>query len=78
MDLDDLDDIDINYLYGQYKISNMIITKLRYIKIKNSKYMYALESHIILTKSIINYLFKFGIYIDFPNYINTKYYPQLK
>jgi hypothetical protein len=34
----------INYLYGIYKISNMLITKLRYIKIKNNIYIHALEN----------------------------------
>ena len=75
----DNSDVDyINYLYGIYKISNMLITKLRYIKTKNSIYVCALEKHIILTSNIINYLSKNAIYIDLPSYIDTKYYPQIK
>lgn len=67
----------INYLYGIYKISNMLITKLRYIKIKNNIYIHALENHIILTSNIINYLSKYEIYIDLSSYINIKYYPEI-
>ena len=72
----DSPDIDyINYLYGMFKISNMLITKLRYIGTKNSVYVRALENHIIITSNLINYLSEYSIYIKLPVYINTKYYP---